>query len=70
MFFKCHGETRVQLTEQPKGKQHVETFQYLRDEALQNATPDAKDFWKDQGHNALQFKQETIRNCCPREKRV
>ena len=27
MFFKLHGETRVQFAEQPKGRQYMEKFQ-------------------------------------------
>ena len=32
VFFKLHGETQVLCTEQPKDKQFLEKFQYVRKE--------------------------------------
>ena len=34
MFIKWRGETRVQSTEQPRGKPQVEKFQYFRKDIL------------------------------------
>ena len=63
MLFKWHGETHVQFTELPTGKQCIfpRGIPYI----TQHVMHDRRNHWRNQGFSALHYQQKPFENAAP-----